>query len=473
MSKEKKAPIEPGRIWDFTKLRVKDCIGIGTIDPKSGLEICSSNYVGLSLDGNTIRSMGSCPGKGPMPIGVDLNLKSAGPYANVVLETSEEGGVSIRGGRRIYLRSNLESPDRNKNFNPKLFYEGMISGDGDGTGNTLGWGLHLNALPWTWGQDALYYHGGTHRFYTTSGDGAESEKVRITSDGNVGIGTPEPQQKLHVAGDYMTVQGKGDEQAYIGGDGVAADVEVGSFNPNIRKVSLWNRATGDFMSLKAKDGEFSNITAAEINGGTPWTSANDGANSGLDADKLDGRDISELVPYQIYVHIDPKTITGNNKSLQVIGTLNLNLPTNMYCHFRASGDVHVPNGKKRSEFWVAISDNPGIVPGATYYRYSLRYYRLHDITKEKSTEALVEPFEHHHDVQLELYEMGYVGTDYQMYLSKGKHTLYWVIYLWASGTKIQIGETGTNRGGSTFSVICIPTGVKGEISKAVKVKMVE
>jgi len=40
----------------------------------------------------------------------------------------------------------------------------------------------------------MYYHGGTHRFYTASGGGSESEKVRIASDGNVGIGTMVPFQ---------------------------------------------------------------------------------------------------------------------------------------------------------------------------------------------------------------------------------------------------------------------------------------
>jgi hypothetical protein len=48
--------------------------------------------------------------------------------------------------------------------------------------------------------------------------GVADGRLFIREGGNVGIGTFEPQQKLHVAGDFLLVDGKGDEQAYIGGD---------------------------------------------------------------------------------------------------------------------------------------------------------------------------------------------------------------------------------------------------------------
>lgn len=105
-------------------------------------------------------------------------------------------------GNRIYLRSNANDASRNTNFNPKLFYEGIISGNGDGSGGTLEWGLHLNALPWSWGQDKIYYHGADHIFYTTEGAGSESEKVRIMQNGNLGIGTTSPVTRFEVAPPY-------------------------------------------------------------------------------------------------------------------------------------------------------------------------------------------------------------------------------------------------------------------------------
>jgi len=51
------------------------------------------------------------------------------------------------------------------------------------------------------------------------------------------------------SGSYLAVQGSGDEQVYIGGDAVANDIQLGSFNPNIQKVALWNAGSGNFMDL--------------------------------------------------------------------------------------------------------------------------------------------------------------------------------------------------------------------------------
>jgi hypothetical protein len=52
-----------------------------------------------------------------------------------------------------------------------------------GNGSTLGWGLHIGAIPWTWGQDSIYYHAGIHLFLTTQGNSPEAEVMRITPQG--------------------------------------------------------------------------------------------------------------------------------------------------------------------------------------------------------------------------------------------------------------------------------------------------
>jgi len=71
----------------------------------------------------------------------------------------------------------------------------------------------------------------------------------FNSAGRVGIGTAAPAQKLHVAGNYIRVDGAGNEQAYIGGDGSGGDVQIGSSNAAISAVALWNTASASRMDL--------------------------------------------------------------------------------------------------------------------------------------------------------------------------------------------------------------------------------
>lgn len=49
--------------------------------------------------------------------------------------------------------------------------------------------------------------------------------------------------------DFVVVKGFGNEQTYIGGDGAGSDVQMGSFNPSLMRVGLWNVPNGEHMDL--------------------------------------------------------------------------------------------------------------------------------------------------------------------------------------------------------------------------------
>jgi hypothetical protein len=77
-------------------------------------------------------------------------------------------------------------------------------------------------------------------------------RLAIKDNGNIGIGVADPQTRLHVAGSFLRVDGAGNEQAYIGGDGAGGDVQLGSSNPGITNVALWNSASNSRMNLFVK-----------------------------------------------------------------------------------------------------------------------------------------------------------------------------------------------------------------------------
>ncbi len=90
----------------------------------------------------------------------------------------------------------------------------------------------------------------SHLFLRSSQDGAGTPHHiamnPYATDGNVGVGTWTPVQKLHVAGNYLRVDGAGQEQAYLGGDGSVTfdgilptrDVKLGSFDAAVKLVQL-------------------------------------------------------------------------------------------------------------------------------------------------------------------------------------------------------------------------------------------
>lgn len=87
-------------------------------------------------------------------------------------------------------------------------------------------------------------------------------------DGKVRIDNP-----LEINSGYIWIKGGGDEQVYIGGDGIHNDVEIGSIKSNVRGVALWNRADAKHMNVT-----LDHITAVSLagSGDRPVIAAADG-----------------------------------------------------------------------------------------------------------------------------------------------------------------------------------------------------
>ncbi|MGQ3585748.1 hypothetical protein [Ornithobacterium rhinotracheale] len=91
---------------------------------------------------------------------------------------------------------------------------------------------------------------------------------------------PKSTTNLISTGEYVQVKGKGDEWAYIGGDGAANDVQIGSTKAAVKDVSLWNTDSGAHMNLIAKDIRASRIAVgSEILEPTPGSAMEVKANS--------------------------------------------------------------------------------------------------------------------------------------------------------------------------------------------------
>ncbi len=100
----------------------------------------------------------------------------------------------------VFLRT-PPSSQNNTVVDPRLLYEGISSGDGSAA---TPWGLNLSAIPWVWGQDAIYYHGGFHEF-RTGGVGNTAETVTMDIyNGYVNVAG-----QLNVTGNMTFTSGSG------------------------------------------------------------------------------------------------------------------------------------------------------------------------------------------------------------------------------------------------------------------------
>lgn len=132
-------------------------------------------------------------------------------------------------------------------------------------------------------------------------DTSHTERMRITSDGKVGIGTIAPDANLHVSGNRYNIKlnsttGSTEDSAFIYGSSSNKDTAwrivdnptsglwlqygVSGANTHNMTISGMNATNLNALEIKAK-----NLT---VNGNKVWHAGNDGSGSGLEADTLDG-----------------------------------------------------------------------------------------------------------------------------------------------------------------------------------------
>ena len=136
-------------------------------------------------------------------------------------------------------------------------------------------------------------------YFRTSANNVE--RMRITSDGKVGIGTTAPDANLHVSGNKYNIKlnsttGSTEDSAFIYGSssnkntawrivdnptsGLWLQYGVSGADTHNMTISGMNATNLNALEVKAK-----NLT---VNGSKVWHAGNDGSGSGLEADTLDG-----------------------------------------------------------------------------------------------------------------------------------------------------------------------------------------
>lgn len=143
------------------------------------------------------------------------------------------------------------------------------------------------------------YINGNEIYFRTSANNVE--RMRITSDGKVGIGTTAPDANLHVSGNRYIIKlnsttGSTEDSTFIWGSssnkntawrivdnptsGLWLQYGVSGADTHNMTISGMNATNLNALEVKAK-----NLT---VNGSKVWHAGNDGSGSGLDADLLDG-----------------------------------------------------------------------------------------------------------------------------------------------------------------------------------------
>ena len=130
---------------------------------------------------------------------------------------------------------------------------------------------------------------------------SHTERMRITSDGKVGIGTTAPDANLHVSGDKYNIKlnsttGSTEDSTFIWGSSSNKNTAWRIVdNPTSGLWLQYGVSGADTHNMTISGMDATNLNALEVkaknltvNGSKVWHAGNDGTGSGLEADTLDG-----------------------------------------------------------------------------------------------------------------------------------------------------------------------------------------
>jgi len=162
--------------------------------------------------------------------------------------STADNQFAVRASGGIYLQGNLGIGRPSPNL-PLGVWSDQAVGHFTSTNSTLGSVLTLqndtpsaDYLGAVFFQDRFSLIQGEIGYLTHSGG-----QMRFRVGGTDRMG-------LNASG--LTVNSAGGPQAYLGGDGVGGDVQLGSATAGNEAVALWNSATGQYMDLFSRSGNF-------------------------------------------------------------------------------------------------------------------------------------------------------------------------------------------------------------------------